>query len=108
MPVVDASIVVDWVAPGSDPDAPAGRLLARLGDEPLLAPGVPWTRASRSRRVTSRRFPCRWAARRPDQIHRRTVSGVRSATWAASRTSIISTPSTTSMVQDYYTTRRRH
>jgi len=38
MPVVDASIVVDWVAPGSDPDAPAGRLLARLGDEPLLAP----------------------------------------------------------------------
>ena len=38
MPVVDASIVVDWVAPGSDPDAPAGRLLTRLGDQPLLAP----------------------------------------------------------------------
>ena len=38
MPVVDASIVVDWVAPGADPQAPAGRLLARLNDEPLLAP----------------------------------------------------------------------
>ncbi len=30
MPVVDASIVVDWVAPDVDPDAPAGRLLTRL------------------------------------------------------------------------------
>ena len=40
MPVVDASVVVDWVAPGVDPDAPAGRLLARLAREgaPVLAP----------------------------------------------------------------------
>ena len=38
MPVVDASIVVDWVAPGADPGAPAGRLLSRLADQPLLAP----------------------------------------------------------------------
>ncbi|MBA3311531.1 MAG: type II toxin-antitoxin system VapC family toxin [Nocardioidaceae bacterium] len=30
MPVVDASIVVDWVAPDVDPDGPAGRLLTRL------------------------------------------------------------------------------
>jgi len=40
MPVVDASIVVDWVAPGVDPHGPAGRLLRRLarGSAPLLAP----------------------------------------------------------------------
>jgi len=40
MPVVDASIVVDWVAPGADPRGPAGRLLRRLahGSAPLLAP----------------------------------------------------------------------
>ena len=40
MPVVDASIVVDWVAPGVDRGGPAGRLLTRLAREkaPLLAP----------------------------------------------------------------------
>lgn len=40
MPVVDASIVVDWVAPGVDTDLPAGRLLSRLARDkaPLLAP----------------------------------------------------------------------
>ena len=40
MPVVDASIVVDWVAPGVDPRGPATRLLRRLTQrsEPLLAP----------------------------------------------------------------------
>lgn len=40
MPVVDASVVVDWVAPGVDPRGPAGRLLRRLarGSAPLLAP----------------------------------------------------------------------
>ena len=30
MPVVDASVVVDWVAPRSDPGGPAGRTLERL------------------------------------------------------------------------------
>ncbi len=30
MPVVDASVVVDWVAPESDPSGPARRLLDRL------------------------------------------------------------------------------
>jgi len=30
MPVVDASVVVDWVAPDADPDGPARRLLERL------------------------------------------------------------------------------
>ena len=40
MPVVDASIVVDWVAPGIDPEGAAPRLLARLtrGNERVLAP----------------------------------------------------------------------
>jgi len=40
MPVVDASVVVDWVAPAVDPAGPAARFLARLADadEPLLAP----------------------------------------------------------------------
>ena len=30
MPVVDASVVVDWVAPDADPDLPAVLLLDRL------------------------------------------------------------------------------
>lgn len=40
MPVVDASVVVDWIAPGSDPDGPALRLLADFArtDVQLLAP----------------------------------------------------------------------
>ena len=40
MPVVDASIVVDWVAPGVDPRGPAARLLERLTrrSEALLVP----------------------------------------------------------------------
>ena len=40
MPVVDASVVVDWVAPRTDPHGPAGRLLADLVEQgaPVLAP----------------------------------------------------------------------
>lgn len=40
MPVVDASIVVDWVAPGVDPNAAAGQLLTRFAEEnvPVRAP----------------------------------------------------------------------
>lgn len=40
MPVVDASVVVDWVAPGIDPELPAVALLERLAGEnaELLAP----------------------------------------------------------------------
>jgi|SRR5215210_2963571 len=40
MPVVDASIVVDWVAPGVDQDGPAARLLGHLSGEgdPVLGP----------------------------------------------------------------------
>jgi predicted nucleic acid-binding protein len=40
VPVVDASVVVDWVAPDSDPQGPARRLLKRLvrADERIAAP----------------------------------------------------------------------
>ncbi len=40
MPVVDASVVVDWVAPQADPELPAVAVLARLAadDAELLAP----------------------------------------------------------------------
>ncbi len=40
MSVVDASIVVDWVAPDVDPEAPAGRSLQRFvtSDAALYAP----------------------------------------------------------------------
>jgi predicted nucleic acid-binding protein len=40
MPVVDASVVVDWVAPDADPSGPAATLLKRLADAAavLLAP----------------------------------------------------------------------
>lgn len=40
MPVVDASVVVDWVAPDADPGLPALAALARLAadDAELLAP----------------------------------------------------------------------
>lgn len=40
MPVVDASVVVDWVAPDVDPELPAVAALARLAadDAELLAP----------------------------------------------------------------------
>ena len=40
MPVVDASVVVDWVAPDADPDGPAMRALPVLaaGHDRLFAP----------------------------------------------------------------------
>jgi predicted nucleic acid-binding protein len=42
VPVVDASVVVDWVAPGVDPDAPALAAMTRLAstEAELLAPRV--------------------------------------------------------------------
>lgn len=42
MPVVDASIVVDWVAPDADPDGPAVQLLTLWADAEttLLAPRI--------------------------------------------------------------------
>jgi predicted nucleic acid-binding protein len=42
MPVVDASVVVDWVAPDVDPEGPAGRLLTDLAGrgEALYGPSL--------------------------------------------------------------------
>lgn len=44
VPVVDASIVVDWVAPDADPDGPALALLGRLAaaEDMLFAPRLLW------------------------------------------------------------------
>ncbi len=40
MPVIDASVVVDWIAPGGDPASPAALALARLArsEAELLGP----------------------------------------------------------------------
>ena len=42
MAIVDASVVVDWIAPGVDPDGPAGRLLDDLATrgETLYSPSL--------------------------------------------------------------------
>ena len=42
MPVIDASVAVDWVAPDSDPEGPARQLLDRLTTEHarLLGPSL--------------------------------------------------------------------
>ena len=57
MPVVDASVVVDWVAPGADPDLPALALLARLAadDAELLAPRLLMEEVSNARLTGVRR-----------------------------------------------------
>lgn len=48
MPVVDASVVVDWVAPGVDPRSPAVALLSKLAAEEveLVAPRLLMEEAS--------------------------------------------------------------
>jgi predicted nucleic acid-binding protein len=40
MPVIDASVVVDWIAPAADPDSTAMRVLSRLSERSVdvLAP----------------------------------------------------------------------
>jgi predicted nucleic acid-binding protein len=42
LPVLDASVVSEWVVPNAPPDSPAKRLLVRLsgGDAPLVGPGL--------------------------------------------------------------------
>lgn len=44
MPVVDASVVVDWVAPDTDPGGPALTLLGRLteAEDLVFAPRLLW------------------------------------------------------------------
>ena len=74
MPVVDASIVVDWVAPGSDPDGPARRLLARLvrDDVLLFAPSLMLQEAANALLTGVRRD--RWDGAAADQAFVRLTS----------------------------------
>lgn len=66
MPVVDASVVVDWVAPDVDPRLPAGALLARLADaqSELLAPRLLMEEVSNALLTGIRRG--RWSGRSAD------------------------------------------
>lgn len=69
MPVVDASVVVDWVAPGADPELPAIALLAQLaaGDAELLAPRLLLEEVSNALLTGIRRG--RWSGAAADQAH---------------------------------------
>ncbi len=62
MPVIDASVAVDWVAPDSDPEGPARQLLDRLTTEHarLLGPSL---LAARSRQRPAQRRPARTLGR---------------------------------------------
>jgi predicted nucleic acid-binding protein len=67
MPVVDASIVVDWVAPGADPASPAMRLLDRLSrsSAQLLAPRLLLEEVGNALLTGVRR--ARWTGREADE-----------------------------------------
>lgn len=66
MPVVDASVVVDWVAPGVDPGLPSISLLAHLAAEGLevLAPRLPMEEVSNALLTGVRRG--RWSGAAAD------------------------------------------
>lgn len=69
MPVVDASVVVDWVAPGSHPGLPAVKALTRLADEQveLLAPRLLAEEVSNALLTGIRRK--RWSGAAVDRAH---------------------------------------
>jgi len=69
MPVVDASVVVDWVAPGSDPRGPAGRLLSRLVSQsaPVFAPRLLLEETANALITGVRRG--RWSGAEADTAH---------------------------------------
>lgn len=69
MPVVDASVVVDWVAPDVDPGLPAGALLTKLADAEaeLLAPRLLIEEVSNALLTGIRRG--RWSGRSADGAH---------------------------------------
>jgi predicted nucleic acid-binding protein len=69
VPVVDASVVVDWVAPGSDPELPAVKALTRLADErvELLAPRLLMEEVSNALLTGIRRK--RWSGAAADRAH---------------------------------------
>jgi predicted nucleic acid-binding protein len=67
MPVVDASVVVDWVAPGIDPRLPAVALLARLAadEADVLAPRLLMEEVSNALLTGIRRS--RWSGAEADR-----------------------------------------
>lgn len=69
MPVVDASVVVDWVAPDSDPGLPAVRALARLAEQQaeLVAPSLLIEEVSNALLTGIRRG--RWSGAAADNAH---------------------------------------
>jgi predicted nucleic acid-binding protein len=69
MPVVDASVVVDWVAPDVDPTLPAVALLARLaaGDAEVMAPRLLMEEVSNALLTGVRRG--RWSGAAADSAH---------------------------------------
>ncbi len=66
MPVVDASVVVDWVTPDSDPHDPARALLQRWAerDEPVSAPRLLLEEVGNARLTGVRRR--RWSGSEAD------------------------------------------
>ena len=70
MPVVDASVVVDWVAPGGDPRLPSVMLLEQLaaGGADLLAPRLLMEEVSNALLTGVRRG--RWHGADADAAHR--------------------------------------
>jgi predicted nucleic acid-binding protein len=69
MPVVDASVVVDWVAPDADPAVPALALLDRLAgqDAELVAPRLLVQEVSNALLTGVRRG--RWSGAEADRAH---------------------------------------
>lgn len=69
MPVIDASVVVDWVAPDSDPALPAVRVLTRLAEQQdeLLAPRLLIEEVSNALLTGVRRG--RWSGAAADKAH---------------------------------------
>lgn len=69
MPVVDASVVVDWVAPGVDPGLPAVALLAQLAADgaEVVAPRLLMEEVSNALLTGVRRG--RWSGAAADTAH---------------------------------------
>lgn len=69
MPVVDASVVVDWVAPDADPELPALAVLARFAadEAELLAPRLLMEEVSNALLSGVRRR--RWSGAAADTAH---------------------------------------
>lgn len=69
MPIVDASVVVDWVVPDADPEGPARRLLTSLAaaDAQLAAPRLMWEEVSNALLTGIRRG--RWDGAAADESY---------------------------------------